>query len=68
MGKIIFAFFKSKAIESIGSLDEAMSFASPNIDKRQSNIFDNRDGGNEVEILEDEADFVGAKTGFFVTR
>ena len=33
------------------------------VDEGKSDVFDNRESGDEVEVLEDEADFFGAEAG-----
>ena len=35
------------------------------VNKRESDVFDDGEVGNEIEVLEDEADFFGAEAGLF---
>ena len=60
----IFALAEMKTLESVGSLDKAMSFACARINEREGDIFDDGQIRDEIEILENEADILCAETRF----
>ena len=61
---VVFALLKMEVLENIVGGFQATSFGYAIIDERQRNVFDNRKSRDEVEILENEADFFGAEMGF----
>ena len=56
------------AFENFVGHFEATSFVNATIDKRHSDIVDNSEIWDEIEALENETDFIGAKLGFFAGR
>lgn len=43
-----------------------MGLPGAGVDERKRDVFDDGEGRNEVEILENKTDFFGAETGFFL--
>ena len=51
--------------ENVGGLDAAVGFCCASIDEGKRNIVENGEGGNEIEILKNKADFFRAEARFF---
>ena len=64
-GEVIFFFFEVEALKDFFGLDEAAGFVVAGVNKGKSDVFDDGEVGDEVEVLEDEADFFGAEAGLF---
>lgn len=52
-------------LEDVVGHAETASFAVAGVDKRKGNVLNNREGRNQVEVLEDKANFLGAEASFF---
>ena len=58
---IIFFFFHVEAAKGFVGFNQAAGFMVAGVDKGKGNILDNREIRDQVEVLEDEADFLRAK-------
>lgn len=64
-GEVIFTFFKMKAVEGVGGLDEAMGSVGASIKEGKSDVFDDGKIRDKVEVLKNKANFFGTEAGFF---
>ena len=64
-GEVVGFFLEIEAGENVGGLDAAVGLRGAGIDEGKGNVVEDGEGGNEVEVLEDEADFLRAEAGFF---
>jgi len=67
-GEVVFFVFHIEAVEGFGGLDEAAGFVVAGVDEGEGDIFDDREIRDEVEVLENEADFFGSQTGLAAGR
>lgn len=55
-----------ESFEGSGGFFEAGGFCATGVDEGEGDVFDDGEGIDEIEILEDDADSFGAEAGFFV--
>ena len=63
VGHVVFAFLEVEVGEGGGCHFETTSFVVAGIDERERDVFDDGERGDEVEILENETDLLGADSG-----
>ena len=59
--KVVFFVFHVEAVERLGGFDEPAGLVVAGVDEGKGDVFDNGEVRDEVEILKDEADFLGAE-------
>jgi len=62
-GHVIFAFLEVEMVEDVAGHAQAAVFVKTGVNEGEGDVFDDGKGGDEVKVLENEADLAGAEFG-----
>ena len=60
-GHVVFFFFEIKTVENLRGFYKAASFVVAGVNERKGDVFDDGEVGDEIEVLEDKADFLARR-------